>query len=70
MNSAAFSSNIWALIASMDFTIFAEFDGIFVQIQVTSNGVIDSKWLQMEGKNRSWWFKTHCQLFEIKSWYF
>ena len=54
MNSAAFSSNIWALIASMDFTIFAEFDGTIAQIHITSNGVIDSKWLQMEGKNRSW----------------
>lgn len=40
----------------LDFTIFAEFDGTIVQIHVTSNGVIDSKWLQMESKNRSWWF--------------
>lgn len=30
MNSAAFSSNFWALIASMHFTIFAEFDGTIV----------------------------------------
>ena len=32
----------------MEFTIFAEFHSVIIQIKIASNGVIDSKWLPFE----------------------